>query len=160
MYLIIQCFLVEVIVPNFPLALDVYEQFINLANLVQECRYGTVTLRQLRRAVKAFYASLRRANLLAFMHRKFHWIVHLAAELARFGFLIACWMLERKHKDPLSYVVPVKNFRIYSRALMEECLCQGFANLQSVTTFDFPIRPSRCTTSVPKDHCLHSCARH
>ena len=54
---------------------------------------------------------------------KHHFMLHLPRQLARFSFLIACFVHERKHKVAKRWAVPlcIAKQRSYDRTLLEEC---------------------------------------
>ena len=54
---------------------------------------------------------------------KHHFMLHLPRQLARFSFLIACFVHERKHKIAKRWAVPLcmSKKRNYDRTVLEEC---------------------------------------
>ncbi len=138
-YTVILCFLEEFVAPAFPRLRAAYAAFTKLGDLVRETAFGTVSPSRLRRAVHVFYAALRECDFGPHLHPKFHWLVHLPQELEKFGWLPACWTLERKHKDPKSYAMPKKNLRSYTRTLLEECVCQALADNLPNNAFDVSV---------------------
>ena len=52
---------------------------------------------------------------------KFHYMLHIPTQLATFGFLIACFAHERKHKIVKRWAVPLAtgNNEKYDRTLIE-----------------------------------------
>ena len=58
---------------------------------------------------------------------KHHFMLHIPRQLARFAFLISCFVHERKHKIAKRWAVPlcISNKRNYDRTVLEECTCAG-----------------------------------
>ena len=54
---------------------------------------------------------------------KHHFMLHIPEQLARFAFLIACFVHERKHKIAKRWAVPlcIAKKRSYDRTVLEEC---------------------------------------
>ena len=54
---------------------------------------------------------------------KHHFMLHLSRQLARFAFLISCFVHERKHKIAKRWAVPlcISKKRNYDRTVLEEC---------------------------------------
>ena len=61
---------------------------------------------------------------------KAHWLLHLPESLKRFGRLLNCFALERKHKVPKRYATDLTNISKYaSKSLLTEVVCQHLSNL-------------------------------
>ena len=134
-YQIFECFLTEVIAPQVPRSRLAYRALRILCDMLRETVFGTITEDQLAEAVAAFYNAVRNTSWGQFLHVKFHWLVHLPAEMKRFGWLPACWELERKHKCPKAFATPRRNLARYSRGLLEDTVCQCFAEISDVNVF-------------------------
>ena len=54
---------------------------------------------------------------------KHHFMLHIPRQLARFGFLVACFVHERKHKIAKRWAVPlcIARQRSFDRSVLEEC---------------------------------------
>ena len=69
------------------------------------------------------------------MTPKCHWLLHLPVTLQRFGFLLNCFALERKHRVPKRYATDLKNIsKKASTSLLNEVVCHHIASMK---TFDF-----------------------
>ena len=96
--------------------------------------------------------SVRPADLEASVHRfletfvvafgsewltpKAHWLLHLPALLQRFGRLLNCFALERKHRVPKRYANELKNIaRCADASLLKECICHHFAVVAESTFY-------------------------
>ena len=63
---------------------------------------------------------------------KCHWLLHLPEALRRFGRLLNCFVLERKHRMPKRYATELQNTsKAASVSLMSEVVCQNLASLAS-----------------------------
>lgn len=69
------------------------------------------------------------------MSKKFHWLLHLPAELQRFGMLPACFSTERKHKLITKYAAPIKNTRVFELSLLQEVLSEEMEHLKATGLF-------------------------
>lgn len=65
----------------------------------------------------------------AVMRPKFHWTLHLESCYQRFGFLPACWSLERKHKTARKYGTASSNTVRFETSLLEEVTAEHLACL-------------------------------
>ena len=100
------------------------------------------------------------ACLLALMHRfldaftnafgfdwltpKCHWLLHLPKALRRFGRLLNCFVLERKHKMPKRYATDLQNTsRAPTISLLSEVVCHNLAAL-AAQDFNFDIALAHC----------------
>ena len=102
---------------------------------------------------------------------KFHWLLHFGDYTDRFGELVSCWPLERKHKTPKSYGADVRDTRAYEQSVMHEVICKHIAELKNPDTFVFLKRglfkPQKATKDliewlaavleVPENAVAHSC---
>ena len=96
---------------------------ISVMDLLVQVNSGNVTPAMLANAIAAHYA----AHVIAYGYTLFvpkhHFMLHMPGQLAKFKFLIACFVHERKHKIVKRWAVPLcpgKN-RKYERGLLEEC---------------------------------------
>lgn len=87
------------------------------------------------------------AKLLGFVHRflrdftvafgfewltpKCHWLLHLPETLGRFGRLLNCFALERKHRVPKRYATDLSNTsRAASKSLLSEVVCHHLGSMK------------------------------
>ena len=85
------------------------------------------------------------------MSRKFHWLLHLPAELQRFGMLPACFSTERKHKLVTKYAAPIKNTKVFELSLLQEVLSEEMEHLKTTGLFHNGPRlvgPHQCTNKL------------
>ena len=71
---------------------------------------------------------------------KCHWLLRLAETLKRFGNLLNCFCLERKHRWPKRYATDLQNTsQNASASLLSEVVCQHIASLAAPGAFDFEV---------------------
>ena len=74
------------------------------------------------------------------MTPKFHWLLHLPEALLRFGRLLNCFCLERKHRWAKRYATELQNTsRSPSVSLLSEVLCHNIASMSESCAFDFHV---------------------
>ena len=72
------------------------------------------------------------------MTPKFHWLLHYAQLLERFGLLLNCFVLERKHRVPKRYAESIKNTSKHpSASLLMEVISHHFSQLDRPCAFMF-----------------------
>ena len=135
MYPLIRLFLEKHIAPQWPKQRKAYELFCDMADLVNEAAAGFATADQLRNVVNAFQEAFVAAGWAPFAHPKFHRCVHFADQFAKWRFIVSCWVLERKHKDPKQYAATTKNLAAYEKTVLHETTCRSLARLQLPDTF-------------------------
>ena len=85
------------------------------------------------------------------MQPKFHWLLHYAPCLSRFGTLISCFVHERKHRTIKRYAADILNTTNYEKPLLSEATCQHLYMLFMPETFKFSVglvRPVQATKKV------------
>ena len=71
---------------------------------------------------------------------KFHWLLHLTLMLKRFGVLLNCFALERKHRVPKRYSTEITNRSKHdSRSLLVEVTCHSLASMENPQIWDFEV---------------------
>ena len=71
---------------------------------------------------------------------KFHWLLHLPECLLRFGLLLNCFVLERKHRTAKRYATDITNTsKNPSKSLLAEVLCHQFGMLLDPQAFNFEV---------------------
>lgn len=110
-----------------------------MADLVAQAAYGDGSPAALRTAVREFLESFVAAGWACFAHPKFHRCVHFADQLARWAFILGCWMLERKHKDPKAFASATKNLVAYEKTVLHETTCRNLYRLQLPDTFSVTV---------------------
>ena len=97
----------------------------------QRCS-GAVTPDALRRAIREHFEK----HLEAFGQEtwvfKFHMAMHLPDMFQEFGVLLACWVLERKHRVIKRFVINQKNPAGYEMHLMRQLTAQHIADLRKL----------------------------
>jgi hypothetical protein len=92
------------------------------------------------------------------MQPKFHWLLHYARCLSRFGTLISCFVHERKHRTIKRYAADILNTTNYEKSLLSEATCQHLYMLSLPETFNFSVglvRPTKASKKVQdllRDH--------
>ena len=124
--------------------------FIRLADMLDmlvELPHKVFSDKDLRKAADAFLKACVDAGWQCYMHPKFHWVVHLARELKQFGFLVTCWVTERKHRMVKRYSEAIKNNLNMARSILSEVTCHHFHELGLPGKFDVSSRllgPRKC----------------
>ena len=114
--------------------------FLALCDIIDCMRataYITVAGAKILQSVELFLDLYDKAFGLEWSTPKFHWMLHFGDYADRFGELISCWPLERKHKTPKSYGADVRDTRVYEQSVMHEVICKHIAELMNPDTFDF-----------------------
>ena len=71
---------------------------------------------------------------------KFHWLLHLPEILARLGFLLNCFVLERKHRMGKRYATDLSNIsKDPSKSLLGEVLSHQLGQLNGQDAFNFEV---------------------
>ena len=105
-----------------------------------------VTPEMLRGAVDAFLSACIAAEWEDYTHSKFHWSIHLAAELARHSALYTCFVQERKHKVAKRYGNEILNTVAFERSVLGEVHSHHLAELRSGKVLHF----GECMLRDPK----------
>jgi hypothetical protein len=122
---------------------DACHAFLALAELVDLI---TITARvnvdpaALRNIVHKFLRLFVAAFGYEWMTPKFHWLLHFAKILARFGVLLNCFVLERKHRLPKRYATDLANTsRHPSVGLLSEVVNHHLSQLDDPEAFSFHV---------------------
>ncbi|CAE7261427.1 unnamed protein product [Symbiodinium sp. CCMP2592] len=87
-------------------------------------------------AIEAFLEGSIAAGWHDAWHPKFHWVVHLPAQLRKWGILPACWVQERKHKLAKRFGTLQSNTTNYERSILLQILGQTLSDIQQEKLFD------------------------
>lgn len=113
-----------------------YACLVNVLELLQATALGTTTTpTNLATAITAFLEACQTAGWKDEFHPKFHWILHMPRQLARWGFLPSCFVQERKHKVAKRYGGRTTNTQGYEKTLLLELLGHNIADLQEPDIF-------------------------
>ena len=82
---------------------------VDLVDLVIATTRIKVSPARLLGAVHRFLKAFTDAFGFEYLTPKCHWLLHLPESLERFGFLLMCFVLERKHRVPKRYATELKN---------------------------------------------------
>ena len=96
---------------------------------------GLITADDLRSRVAHFLQVVEAAGWQLRLVPKFHWLIHLAAALARWGVIPTCWVHERKHRMVKRYGEDVRNTAAYSRSLLSETISQQLVDVEAMDAF-------------------------
>ncbi len=100
---------------------------VDLTDLIVATARIEVTPTMLQAEVQRFLAAYTAAFGFEWMTPKAHWLLHLPAQLRRFGRLLNCFCLERKHRVPKRYATELKNIAHCAAAsLLKESICHPF----------------------------------
>lgn len=113
--------------------------FVALADVVDLLRVTSLGLAgptQLRATIALFLNSCLDAGWQDWMHPKFHWLVHLPSQLARFKALPTCWVHERKHRMVKRYATEICNTVAYEKSILGEVICHHLSELSKPDVFD------------------------
>jgi len=111
----------------------------DLLELLIAVPLGIVSPHALRIAVAKLLDLCVEAGWKQYLHPKFHWLVHFAGHLEKFGCLPTCWVHERKHRVAKRYANEILNTRCWERSLLSEITNHHWANLQDNDTFNLQI---------------------
>ena len=84
---------------------------------------------------------------------KFHWLLHIADHLRRFGCLPTCWVHERKHRVAKRYATGISNTQKFERSLLGEIISHNLAAYVDDALFDLSVRlvqPHKASARVRK----------
>ena len=104
-----------------------------LANLSRGFGDPATLLRRVQRFLEKFRATWPGES----MRPKYHWMLHYAPALARHGYMVNCFVHERKHKYVRRYGNDVFNLPAYEKSLMAELTCHQLANLGDESLLSF-----------------------
>jgi hypothetical protein len=100
---------------------------VDLTDLIVATSRIAVTPAMLEAEVQRFMAAYTAAFGFEWMTPKAHWLLHVPSQLRRFGRLLNCFCLERKHRVPKRYATELKNIAHCAAAsLLKESICHHF----------------------------------
>lgn len=100
-------------------------------DLLQVLARGCVAPHDLHVAVMSYLEAFQAAYGTEHWVPKHHFAMHLPLLYQRFGFLLACFVHERKHKTLMMYGNPILNTKSdWERSVMSSVTCDHFASLQ------------------------------
>ncbi len=108
--------------------------------------------------VQRFLAAHTAAVGFEWLTPKAHWLLHMPAQLRRFGRLLNCFCLERKHRVPKRYVTELKNIAHCAAAsLLKESICHHVSCAKHAA-FSYIVslvnkRPASRKTERPSGRC-------
>lgn len=139
LYSVMAYFVKTVILPS-GLAVCECKAFLAMASvidLLSAIPLGVTSPAQLATAIKTFLEKCIEADWQAYMHPKFHWMVHLPKHLERFNCLPTCWVHERKHRMVKRYATEICNTVTYERSILGEVCSHHLAELAKPDVFSF-----------------------
>ncbi len=107
----------------------------DLMDLICAIPLGVIRPDMLRSAVDELLQACKDAGWSARLIKKFHWILHLADELARWLLIPTCFSLERKHRLVKRFAQTVRNTVGYVKSVYKDVLCHELAKLQQPDLF-------------------------
>ena len=111
----------------------------DLVELIVASARLTVTPDMLKAEVHRFLEAFVAAFGFEWLTPKAHWLLHLPDHLARFGRLLNCFALERKHRVPKRYATDLKNMAHHADAsLLKECICHHFSVVKD-SSFEYAV---------------------
>ena len=117
--------------------------FMALAHLVQ-CLWcsgrSSLTPATLDAMVEDFLSKYGTAFGFQWMTPKFHWMLHLGDHLSKFGFLVNCFCLERRHRVAKRYADELKNIsKSTGDSLLMEVSCHHLSILHDTGSCNFEV---------------------
>ena len=118
------------------------QAFVAFANVADCCK---AALREenhhveMRLSIHAFLAAFQTAFSMDDMSPKFHWMLHYARELRHHGFLLSCFVHERKHKTIRRYATPTLHTPDYERTVIREVVSHTIRVLEADDALDCQI---------------------
>lgn len=172
LFSIFTCLLLQVVAPigACAKAIAVMVALANVLELLQACAVpGITSPERLAAAIEAFLQASIAAGWHDAWHPKFHWVVHLPAQLRKWGILPACWVQERKHKLAKRFGNLQQNTTNYERSILLQLLGQTLADMQQEELFDTSCKlerqgraPAKMVSFLreymPGSQDIHSCA--
>ena len=122
----------------------------DLVDLIVAASRMRVAPDKLLTSVETFLDLFEKAWGIEWMTPKFHWLLHIPNQLRMFGFLMACFCLERKHRVPKRYATDVTHpSQNSSKTLLMETSSHHLGQLIAPNAFNFSLglvngsRPSK-----------------
>ena len=146
LFSIFTCMLLNVVAPIGvcvkPIAVMV--ALANVLELLQACALpGITSPGRLAAAIEAFLEASIAAGWHDAWHPKFHWVVHLPAQLRKWGILPTCWVQERKHKLAKRFGTLQSNTTNYERSILLQILGQTLSDMKQEKLFDTSCKLAR-----------------
>ena len=120
------------------LACSALLHLVDLTDLVAATARRDVSPDTLRDTVQRFLRAFVTAFGCEWLIPKAHWLLHLPAQLQRFGRLLNCFCLERKQRVPKRYATELKNISGGSDSLLRESICHHFSTIKHYA-FNFEV---------------------
>ena len=132
MYAILSFFMQTVLIPakHCVEACNVFIELGNLLDILQAIPICSITPAHLQTAVEAFFDAVETAHWVDSFHSKFHWLVHLPAELEYLKCLPSCFCLERKHKAVKKFAQATSNLKNYEAGVLMDVVAQELYDLK------------------------------
>ena len=126
--------------PDCSAACKAFLSFATLVDIIVATARITIAPSKLLEAVEHFLEDFATAFGYEWMTPKFHWLLHFSAFLCRFGVLLNCFCLERKHRVAKRYATELKNTsRRASKSLLMEVVCHQFGMMLEPDAFQFEV---------------------
>jgi hypothetical protein len=135
LYLILALFVRKHVWPVWPNQCNAFLSMCDVIDIFVCVPYGTTTPQLLGDGVRKFLDACITAGWREFFHPKWHWLVHMRTHYENFGWLPACWVLERKHKVPKAFAQDCRNTVTFDKTVLDEILAQHFAELSDESVF-------------------------
>ncbi len=125
------------LIPGINLAaLDAFILLADVVDVLCAVPLGVVTAACLRDRIRAFLQACEAAGWRPHFIPKFHWLIHLANALERWGILPTCWVHERKHKVVKRYADDIHNTKTYSTSVISEAISHQLCEVCEASAFD------------------------
>ena len=144
---------VELVVKPAGLCADAARAVVSLCDLVEalQCSlFGIVTVDQVRSCVYTFLQASLNAGFRDSVIPKFHWAVHFATHLERFGKCLTCWTHERKHRWVKRYASDIANTTSYSTSVLTEVVSHQLYDMSQDGAFDATVGLVEPTKAPPQ----------
>ena len=127
-------YLLDVVVPRNVCSAQVQSMLllIRVLKLLLRCNGGGVTAEQLQTAIVAHLRQQQRAYGFALWIPKSHYLLHVAATLRKFGYLLNTLVNERKHKVVKRLVHGRQNTTSFERGVLEDIIAQQYFDIDIV----------------------------
>jgi hypothetical protein len=121
-------------------ACHAFHALVDLVDVITSTSRGVVLPSDLLAAVEKFLALFVSAFGVEWLTPKFHWLLHFHKHLLKFGILLNCFVLERKHRVAKRYAEQMQNKSSRtSTALLSEVINHHFGMLDDGLVFDFTV---------------------
>ena len=108
----------------------------DLVDALQSASLRLCTAHYMRKCVRAFLDACTSAGWDDFMIPKFHWLVHFGNHIERWGFAVACFVHERKHKCVKRYAEDICNIKQLSQSIMYQIIASQLFDVKAEHAFD------------------------